>query len=247
MNIGICDLSSVPIREFNSDKSEMVSQLIYGDIFSIVEEKNNWTKIKCEFDNYEGWVDSKQFRKISNREKIKIKNPVYSYDLVEFIENTNQELITISIGSNISNINLLNHKYDGKSISGKKTKNSIVNTALLYLNSPYLWGGKTPFGIDCSGLTQMVYKINGYKLPRDAKEQAEKGKTLSFIEESEPGDLAFFNDDNGEIIHVGIILKNNHIIHSSGRVRIDRIDHTGIYNNEKNRHTHSLRFIKKII
>ena len=93
----------------------------------------------------------------------------------------------------------------------------------------------------------MVYKINGYKLFRDAKEQANQGKTLSFIEESEPGDLAFFNNEDGEIIHVGIILEENYIIHASGKVRIDRIDHSGIYNNELNTHTHLLRFIKKII
>ena len=141
----------------------------------------------------------------------------------------------------------MNHKFDGKTISGKNNRNYIVSTALTFLNSPYLWGGKTPFGIDCSGFTQMVYKINGYKLSRDAKDQANQGETLSFIEESEAGDLAFFNNDQGDIIHVGIILQNNHIIHASGKVRIDRIDHSGIYNNDLNKHTHSLRYIKKII
>ena len=247
MGLGICNLSIVPVRISDSDKSEMITQLVYGDLFTIVEEKDKWTKIKSEFDNYEGWIDSKQYKRLDESENIIIDNPTYSCDLVEFIENENKELITISIGSNISNINLLNHKYEGKSISGKQNRDSIVNTALLYLHSPYLWGGKTPFGIDCSGFTQMVYKINGYKILRDAKDQATQGLTLSFIEESEPGDLAFFNNDNDEIIHVGIILKDNHIIHASGKVRIDRLDQSGIYNNEKNKHTHSLRYIKKII
>ena len=247
MSLGLCNLSIVPVRISNSDKSEMITQLIYGDLFNIIEEKDNWTKIKCEFDNYEGWIDCKQYVKLDKNEIIKRDDQKYSFDLVEFIENTNKELITISIGSNISNIELLNHKYEGKSISGKQTKDSIISTAMLYLHTPYLWGGKTPFGIDCSGFTQMVYKINGYKLLRDAKEQAAQGETLSFIEESEPGDLAFFNNDEDEIIHVGIILKNNYIIHASGKVRIDRLDQTGIYNNDINQHTHSLRFIKKII
>ncbi len=247
MSLGLCNLSIVPVRISNSDKSEMITQLIYGDLFNIIEEKDNWTKIKCEFDNYEGWIDCKQYVKLDKNEIIKRDDQKYSYDLVEFIENNNKELITISIGSNISNIELLNHKYGGRSISGKQTKDSIISTAMLYLHTPYLWGGKTPFGIDCSGFTQMVYKINGYKLLRDAKEQATQGETLSFIEESEPGDLAFFNNDEDEIIHVGIILKNNYIIHASGKVRIDRLDQTGIYNNDINQHTHSLRFIKKII
>ena len=247
MILGICNLSIVAVRIVDSDKSEMINQLIYGDIIEILEEKEKWVKIKSVFDDYIGWIDKKQYFKIDDNITVDLKNPVYSIDLVEFIENNNNELVTIPIGSDISNISLMNHKFEGKTISGKNNRNSIVNTALLFLNSPYLWGGKTPFGIDCSGFTQMVYKINGYKLSRDAKDQANQGETLSFIEESEAGDLAFFNNDQGDIIHVGIILQNNHIIHASGKVRIDRIDHSGIYNNDLNKHTHSLRYIKKII
>ena len=247
MILGICNLSIVPVRIVDSDKSEMINQLIYGDIIEILEEKEKWVKIKSVFDDYIGWIDKKQYFKIDDNITVDLKNPVYCIDLVEFIENNNNELVTIPIGSDISNISLMNHKFEGKTISGKNNRNSIVNTALLFLNSPYLWGGKTPFGIDCAGFTQMVYKINGYKLSRDAKDQANQGETLSFIEESEAGDLAFFNNDQGDIIHVGIILQNNHIIHASGKVRIDRIDHSGIYNNDLNKHTHSLRYIKKII
>jgi hypothetical protein len=247
MILGICNLSIVPVRIVDSDKSEMINQLIYGDIIEILEEKEKWVKIKSVFDDYIGWIDIKQYFKIDDNIKLDLNDPIYSINLVEFIENNNNELVTIPIGSDISNISLMNHKFDGKTISGKNNRNSIVNTALLFLNSPYLWGGKTPFGIDCSGFTHMVYKINGYKLYRDAKDQANQGKTLSFIEESEAGDLAFFNNDEGDIIHVGIILQNNHIIHASGKVRIDRIDHSGIYNNDLNKHTHSLRYIKKII
>ena len=247
MILGICNLSIVPVRIEDSDKSEMINQLIYGDIIEILEEKEKWVKIKSVFDDYIGWIDIKQYFKIDDNIKLDLNDPIYSINLVEFIENNNNELVTIPIGSDISNISLMNHKFDGKTISGKNNRNSIVNTALLFLNSPYLWGGKTPFGIDCSGFTHMVYKINGYKLYRDAKDQANQGKTLSFIEESEAGDLAFFNNDEGDIIHVGIILQNNHIIHASGKVRIDRIDHSGIYNNDLNKHTHSLRYIKKII
>ena len=117
----------------------------------------------------------------------------------------------------------------------------------MFLNAPYLWGGKTPFGVDCSGFTQMVYKLNGYKLMRDASQQSKQGEALSFIEESEPGDLAFFDNEEGNIIHVGIIMDDNYIIHASGKVRIDRLDHLGIYNAEINKHTHKLRVIKKII
>ena len=249
MKYGICNLSIVPIRSESNDKSEQTSQLLYGETFVIVDEKTKWTKIKLCFDNYIGWIDNKQFDVI-NEDQLKLvdKEPqIYSYDLVEFIENTDQELIAIPIGSSLNALNILEHSYDGNKISGIQEKSKIITTALRFLNSPYLWGGRTPFGIDCSGFTQMVYKLNGYKLERDSRLQAKQGSPLSFIEESEPGDLAFFDNKEGEIIHVGIIMENNKIIHASGKVRIDRIDQTGIHNSETKTHTHKLRVIKKII
>ena len=117
----------------------------------------------------------------------------------------------------------------------------------MYLNTPYLWGGRSPFGIDCSGFTQMVYKINGISLKRDASEQAQEGETLSFIEESEAGDLVFFDDKEGNITHVGLLLEKHNIIHAYGTVRIDKIDQTGIFNSETQTHSHKLRLIKKIM
>ena len=115
------------------------------------------------------------------------------------------------------------------------------------MNTPYLWGGKSPFGIDCSGFTQLVYKLCGYSLLRDAKDQATQGQVLSFIEESEPGDLAFFDNEDGAITHVGIIMNDYNIIHAHGKVRIDKLDHSGIYNVDSKIHTHKLRVIKKIL
>jgi gamma-D-glutamyl-L-lysine dipeptidyl-peptidase len=251
---GICNLSIVPLRFEPSDKSEIVSQVLFGEHFEVLEQLKQWSKIKLQFDDYEGWVDSKQFQIISETEYNQLSNDVVvlNADLVEYITAPNNLMIPITLGASVSflnhtDINTSNYIFEGTKISGSKTKDCLINTAFMYLNAPYLWGGKTPFGIDCSGFTQMVYKINGYNLMRDASQQATQGEALSFIEESEPGDLAFFDNEEGNIIHVGLIMEDNYIIHASGKVRIDRLDHLGIYNAEVNRHTHNLRVIKKII
>ena len=249
MQYGICNLSVVPLRFEPSDKSELVSQVLYGEHFKILEQRKNWSKIRLAFDKYEGWIDNKQYLEISKEdyETITSSKPQYSSDLVEFIQDENNQLHPILLGSSLHSLKFLNHFHDGNIVAKVMPKENLIKTASLYLNSPYFWGGKTPFGIDCSGLTQMVYKINGYKLLRDASQQATQGEVLSFIEESEPGDLAFFDNADGEIIHVGIIMENNYIIHAHGNVRIDRLDQSGIYNVDKNQHTHKLRVIKKII
>jgi len=249
MKYGICNLSIVPLRLEATDTSEMVTQVLYGEHFKILEERKNWSRIRLAFDKYEGWIDNKQFLCISeeNFRAIKVSEQKLATDLVDFISAENGQLLSIPIGSCVSSGALLQHTFEGKSISGKLPKEQIINTALLYLNTPYLWGGKTPFGIDCSGFTQMVYKLNGYELLRDASQQATQGEALSFIEESEPGDLAFFDNAEGNIIHVGIIMEDHYIIHAHGQVRVDRLDHSGIFNYEKRAHTHKLRVIKRTI
>lgn len=251
---GICNLAIIPLRFEPSDKSEIVSQVLFGEHFEVLEQYKQWSKIRMQYDAYEGWVDSKQFQIISetNYKQLSKDAIILNADLIEYITAPNNLLIPIPLASSLSflnynEINILNFEFEGTKISGTKSKDSLIRSAFMYLNAPYLWGGKTPFGIDCSGFTQMVYKLNGHKLLRDASQQATQGEPLSFIEESEPGDLAFFDNDEGNIIHVGIIMENNYIIHASGKVRIDRLDHLGIYNPEINKHTHKLRVIKKII
>lgn len=249
MQYGINPLSIVAVRNEPCDTSEMVTQLLYGEVFKIIDYRKKWVKIRNAFDNYEGWIDAKQFKEIS---KISYDNlsqwpQNISNQIFDSVIDLNNQLIMIPIGSNISGCNILKHRYEGEIKQLSFDKKQIIPTAFNFLNSPYLWGGKNPLGIDCSGFTQLVYKLNGFKLLRDASQQASQGDSLSFIEESEPGDLAFFDNEEGDIIHVGIIMEDNYIIHAHGQVRIDRIDHSGIYNVDKKTHTHKLRVIKKIV
>ena len=249
MEYGICHLGIIPLRNENNHRSEMVSQLLYGDCYKIIEKRKSWYKIRMHWDGYEGWIPSNQVYQIEKEiySKTTASTPQISTDLINYITDENDLMFPIILGSNLSGAKTINHVFEGKTQAGKKGKEWLIKTAYMYLNAPYLWGGRSPMGIDCSGFTQMVYKINGTPLKRDASQQAQEGETLSFIEESEAGDLAFFDDKEGKITHVGLLLENHHIIHAHGAVRIDQIDQTGIFNSETQTHSHKLRMIKKMI
>jgi len=133
-------------------------------------------------------------------------------------------------------------------ISKEETNSqNLIPLALQYLNAPYLWGGKSILGIDCSGLVQVVFAMSGIQLNRDASEQVESGQAIDSLSETKPGDLAFFENSNGKIIHVGILLNSHQIIHASGWVKVEAIDSTGIVSAQTGEYTHKLRAIKRIV
>ncbi|MGB3145492.1 MAG: NlpC/P60 family protein [Maribacter sp.] len=250
MQYGICQLSIIPVRSSPDEVSEMITQLLYGEHFKILESRKHWSRIKTIFDKCEGWILNNQLSFIPEEEFINIEQKQerkFVADLISFVEDSNKLLTPILMGSTIPDTPSLDLNFEGAILSQAQPKNQLISTALLFLNSPELKGGRTPFGIDASGFSQMVYKINGYELLRTAEKQSSQGSALSFVEESEAGDLAFFDNSNGIIDHVGIIMDNNYLIHVNGKVRIDRIDHTGIFNNDLRTYTHQLRVIKKII
>lgn len=236
------------MRAEASDKSEMVNQVLYGECFQIVEQQKKWSYIKLHHDHYEGWIDNKQLHTINQEQFQALSNatPSLCGELMEMID-TGSGWLNIPLGSRVDSACLMDHAYQGETQTQNQNKDLLIESALMYLHAPYLWGGRSPFGIDCSGFTQMVYRLNGYQLLRDASQQATQGEALSFIEESEPGDLAFFDNDEGNIVHVGIMLADNHIIHAHGKVRIDLMDHTGIFNSDTQQHSHKLRVIKRVV
>ena len=235
MNKGICTVSVAAIRAEQSHQSEMTSQLLYGETVEILQNKGKFLKVKMHFDGYEGWIDSQQIVEISDdyfkeRKTELVSNTVQMY-------NTSQGPILLSMGSEVNS-----EKTDPVFLNLE----TMTATAKQFLNVPYLWSGRSFFGIDCSGFVQLIYKAHGISLPREAQQQSEIGKVLSFVEESKPGDLAFFEDEEGKICHVGMMLADHEIIHASGKVRIDSLDSTGIFNKELNKHTHKLRFLRSI-
>lgn len=246
INFGVSAQTIVPLRKKPSDKSELTSQILYGECFEILRREENWSQIKTAYDNYVGWIDNKQINCIEKKIYLEYnaQNEIFCNDLVNFIVDEKKNKQTVVLGSILNLTAHLNHKFEGKCTNSKSAKNNIIKTSMRYLNSPYLWGGKTPFGIDCSGFTQMVYRINGLKLKRDASQQAKQGKEIKLIKNSKAGDLAFFKNSKDVITHVGIILEKNQIIHAHGKVRIDKLTSKGIYNVIEKKISHNLATIK---
>ncbi|AZA75706.1 C40 family peptidase [Chryseobacterium indoltheticum] len=238
MDKGICIVTVAPVRAENSDRAEIVTEILYGESADILEVNKNWTKIKMHYDGYEGWMDTKQIKPVTEEYLASRKVTMITEDFSSVMTLEGKTLL--SMGSEV----------EFPAVASRRShdvRESIALTAKEFLNIPYLWGGKSFFAVDCSGFVQLVFKIHNIKMPRDTYQQAEVGEALSFVEESQPGDLAFFENSEGKIIHVGIMLDNQKIIHASGKVRIDTLDSSGIFNKEMNKHTHKLRVIRSII
>jgi cell wall-associated NlpC family hydrolase len=254
---GVCNLSLAPLRAEASDKSEMCSQLLFGDHFTLLEVGGKWTKILTEFDQYEGWIDNKQYIKINQVTFDGLRNSksILGLEVYHNVQKTdNKSILRLLAGSTIPHsvdslfyLGESRYKLDASMVTPQTSEfnKAIKDAAQFYLGAPYLWGGRSVFGIDCSGFSQMVFKQFAIKLKRDAWQQAEQGELVGFLQESRAGDLAFFDNEEGRITHVGIMLDNQKIIHASGTVRIDPMDNQGIFNAELNRYTHKLRIVKR--
>jgi len=253
METFICENVFVPLRSGPSHKSEMLSQVLFGERYKIIDQAGKWIKIETQFDNYHGWLDLDHLQHSVDTKNI--KSVVLNRSLL--CHKTDNTKLILEAGSEIYNPDFSSKTFTiGESIfraaddfskSYVSTSESLPDTALRFINSPYIWGGRVPSGIDCSGLTQLVYKIQGTPVPRDSWQQAETGETISFVSETKPGDLVFFDNEQGKISHVGMIFAEGLVIHASGRVRIDTIDHQGIFKPEIGGYSHRLRLIKRIL
>ncbi len=258
MSYALCHLSVVPLRNSPSDKSEQVSQILFGEIVEILETKGrSWSKVRCTWDNNIGWVKSRQIKPITLPEK-ELFEERYAYCLDLFHPLlSNDHSMPITLGARLPDFDGMKFVFDRKSYfySGQAvfpenllpTTERVLKIARRYLLAPYQWGGRSPLGIDAAGFTQMVFKIVGYNLHRSTDQQVHQGQLIDFIEQAAPGDLAFFENNHGNVSHTGILLPDYRIIHAFEQVRIDKIDHYGIFNEDDQRYTHRLRVIKRIL
>ncbi len=259
MEYGICLQALVPVRVQPGDREELTNQLLFGDLVIIKGHVRDWLLIQTVDDEYEGWIDRKQVNLIAKEEFNDLLNAENRHSLELASRVTSEEgnsFLIFTLGARLPGFDEGRFQVNGKvyPFSGenctngeKTTAERILFFAGKYLGSPYLWGGRSPFGIDCSGFVQMVFKLSGILLPRDASQQVNQGETVNFIHETRAGDLAFFGENEGDITHVGIITGEGTIIHASGDVHTDTLDHQGIFNEPAKQYTHHLRTIKRIL
>lgn len=260
VGFGIVTVAVAPLRDKPMHASEQVSQLLFGEKCIIFqEEKGDWCYVRNAWDHYDGWIKKGYIRFISEKEYKRKENYISTHPK-DCLFNDEEE-ISLSPGSSLFRLIGRQFKWEEDFPYRYKGKKKAIHTlrfdekdlldyCQLFLGTPYLWGGKSIHGIDCSGFSQIIFKLFNYKIPRDASQQAKCGQTIHFLMEAQIGDLAFFDNEEGHINHVGILLDANTIIHATdtvGKVVIDKIDNGGIISHQLRQRTHNLRLIKRII
>ncbi len=255
MHYALCHLSVVSLRKSPSNRSEQVSQLLFGEVEVMEKKGRQWAKVRCTWDHVIGWVAMNQLLPITDKEYHAFaENFSYCLDLFQpvYFDDT---MVPVTLGARLPGFDGLRFELNGKicrytGLAVEKEKLGpahLLKIAHKLMCAPHQWGGRTPLGIDSSGFVQLVFQMAGIALPRYSHQQVFMGQVIDFVEQAQPGDLAFFENSKGAIAHVGMVLTDGKLVHCWEKVRIDPFDHFGVYNNDTQRYTHKLRVLKRLV
>ncbi len=259
MNYGACILSVVPVRKEPAHQAEMVNQLLFGDHYEVLESEREWYHIRTLHDGYSGWINELQHTESGPFDKDRERVSAHFTGVLSAIALETRhpnEPIRLPFGAFLPSCSdgachVAGNTYQVRGeifpMPGIPRKETILDQAYKLLGIPYLWGGRSHYGIDCSGFTQTIFRMSGIALPRDASDQQKTGVAVETVEEVSPADLAFFHNEKGSISHVGILLDPHLIIHASGKVRVDYFDQKGIFRKDLGVYSHPLHSIRKVL
>ena len=258
IDYGVCRLAIVTVRKEADQKSEPLTQLLFGDHYEVGElsKDQKWLSITINADQSTGWIDKLQHHSISQEyhQQIGLANFKITTDIASTMLYKKSQL-TIVLGSIVpisaSELFKMEEQFsfigETKSLGQRRDFEFLRDIAGKYLNAPHFPGGKSPFGIDAPGFTQMAFRLAGYQLPRETHQQWLQGKAVDDAGSAVPGDLVFFKGKDGKVNHTGILLEEQKIIHCFGRVRVDFLMEEGILAAETKIYTHALAGFRRIM
>ena len=252
--------SIVPVRTEPREVAEQSTQMLFGELCTVLEQKPRWNRVKLLSDGQEGWVDAKMITLMSDDEYRTYSKDLSSAARVVFpmayaVSENNGQTIPLTAGTQL--VRYKDGRFEVLGVGFRiepsmvrvqpfaMNQENLMQAVRFFLNIPYLWGGKNAMGMDCSGFTQTIMGLFGKNLLRNASEQAKQGEAVASLKETQAGDLVFFDHEDGRISHVGIVIDPERVIHCSGRVKVEKLDETGIFSAEQGEYSHHLVAIRR--
>ncbi|MGM1429485.1 C40 family peptidase [Sphingobacterium lactis] len=253
MALAVCTLSSISVYQEPTIAAVRVYELLFGEGLLVLERAKEWVYIRVLETDIQGWVMEGQFEEVD-------AVPTYDFivdDVGGFALGDEQATIALFHGSPMpengvltTKVNTYNFLNDPLKVNFgfevERDRESLENFTATYLNKTVSHKGRTEHGLDSIGLCGLFYRHFGFELPKDLESMLTLGKAIDFISEIQDGDLAFFENEEGIVDHVGLVVSEDEVLHVREKVRIDHLDNEGLFNKDLNQVTHKLRIVKRI-
>ena len=250
-------LATAAVRARPRLDAALTSQLLFGEPVLLLQNLGEYQRVRCPEDGFEGFVRTDQLLAVPEDVFVaQLSRPAFNLDLFSMLRGP-QQGVPITFGARLADFDGLRLQHGGQyfEYSGQAaltdditaSADTLLRLAYKWLYVPGMHGGRTPMGVDPVAFVQLVYRILNLRLPRRADAMVERGELVDFVVQAQVGDVAFFDNAKRKIEHVGLLLPDSKILHVGDRVRVDALDHYGIFNYDLGRYTHRLRVVKRVL